>query len=103
MDYLVEFDDLPWQSPTKGMRFKAVTHGSRRLRLVEYTRDLEPHWCEKGHIGYLLEGRFEITFDRGSFKFNPGDGIFIPPGREHRHMGKALSGVAKVIFVEDSD
>ena len=88
MDYLVDFENLPWQSPMKGIRFKAVTHGSRRLRLVEYTRDLEPHWCEKGHIGYMLEGRFEITFDGGSFKFNPGDGIFIPPGREHRHMGK---------------
>jgi ethanolamine utilization protein EutQ (cupin superfamily) len=101
MDYLVEFDNLPWQSPVKGIRFKAVTHGSRRLRLVEYTRDMDPHWCEKGHIGYLLEGRFEISFDKGSFKFNPGDGIFIPPGREHRHMGKALSGVARALFVED--
>jgi hypothetical protein len=101
MDYLVEFDLLPWQASVKGIRFKAVTHGSRRLRLVEYTRDLEPHWCEKGHAGYLLEGRLEIAFDRESFKFKPGDGIFIPSGREHRHMAKVLSGTATVIFVED--
>ena len=86
----------------KGLRYKAITHGSRRLRLVEYTKDLEPHWCEKGHTGYLLEGRLEIVFDREVVVFNPGSGILIPAGREHRHMGKALSDVVRVVFVEDA-
>jgi len=85
----------------EGLRYKAVRHGSSQLRLVEYTKDLKPHWCEKGHIGYLLEGRFEIAFDRGAVEFNGGDGIFIPAGHEHRHMGKVLSDVVRVIFVED--
>lgn len=85
----------------RGLRYKAVTHGSKRLRLVEYTKDLEPHWCEKGHVGRLLEGRLEITFDRIVVVFDPGDGIFIPAGAEHRHMGRALSDVVRIIFVED--
>ena len=85
----------------KGIRQKVMKHGTRQLRLVEYTRDLEPHWCEKGHTGYLLDGRFEITFNSGIFVFNPGDGIFIPPGPEHRHMGRVLSKTVSVIFVED--
>ncbi len=102
MDYLIDFDRLPWESPMKGLRYKAVTRGSRRLRLVEYTKELDPHWCEKGHIGYLLEGRFEIAFDRRTLIFGPGSGIFIPAGTEHRHMGKALSDVVRVIFVEDA-
>lgn len=102
MDYLIDFDCLPWESPMKGLRYKAVTRGSRRLRLVEYTKELDPHWCEKGHIGYLLEGKFEIAFDRETLIFNPGSGIFIPAGTEHRHMGKALSDVVRVIFVEDA-
>jgi len=103
MDYLVEFGRIPWESPIRGMRAKVVTHGSRRLRLVEYTPEMEPHWCERGHVGYLLEGRFEIAFDRGTFVFSAGDGIFIPSGREHRHMGTALTDVVRVVFVEDAE
>jgi hypothetical protein len=101
MDYRIDFDRLPWESPMKGLRYKAAVYGSRRLRLVEYTKDLEPHWCERGHIGRLIDGRFEITFDTGVVVFGPGDGIFIPPGAEHRHMGKVLSDVVRVVFVED--
>ena len=64
-------------------------------------RDLEPHWCEKGHIGYVLEGQLEITFENERLVYNPGDGIFIPSGKEHKHSGRVLSEVVRVIFVED--
>jgi len=101
MDYLVDLKRIPWESPMKGLRHKALRNGSRLLRLVEYSRDLEPHWCEKGHIGYVLEGRMEITFARGAFVFNAGDGIFIPAGSEHRHMARVLSDTVRVVFVED--
>ena len=100
-EYKVDFESIPWETPMGGLRFKAVTHGGRRLRLVEYTKDMEPHWCDKGHVGYILEGRFEIRFDRATEVFNPGDGVFIPPGKEHRHMGRALADVVQAVFVED--
>ena len=102
MDYLIDFNKVPWESPMKGVRHKAVERGGRRLRLVEYTKDLEPHWCENGHIGFILEGRFEIRFEGGALVFNPGDGIFIPAGPEHRHRGRALSDAVRVVFVEDA-
>lgn len=101
MDYKVDFSGIEWQTPMKGVRHKVMQHGTRKLRLVEYGRDLEPHWCEKGHIGCLLDGRFEITFDSGAVVFDPGDGIFIPAGPQHRHMGRVLSKTVRVIFVED--
>ena len=101
MDYRVVFDSLPWESPLPGMRAKIVKQGNRRLRLVEYSRELEPHWCENGHFGLVLEGRFEIEFDNDVQVFNPGDGVFIPTGREHRHRGRVLTDTVKVIFVED--
>lgn len=97
----VDFNALAWQAPMEGLRFKARQQGGRQLRLVEYTREMEPHWCEKGHIGYVLEGRFEIQFDNEAMVFGPGDGMFLPPGRGHRHMGKVLSDVVRCIFVED--
>ena len=71
------------------------------MRLVEYDKSMEPHWCEKGHVGYVLEGQFEIKFETDTVVFNPGDGIFIPSGKEHRHMGKVITDVVRVIYVED--
>lgn len=99
--YTVDFDSLSWESPMPGLRFKARTIDGRRIRLVEYGRDMSPHWCEKGHIGYVLEGRFELTFDTEVVVLNAGDGLFIPSGKEHKHMGRVLTDVARVVMVED--
>ncbi len=99
--YKVDFETIPWQAPIGGLRHKAERQCGRQLRVVEYTEEMEPHWCEKGHIGYVLEGRFEIQFREETAVFNAGDGVFIPPGPEHKHMGTALSDVVRVVFVED--
>lgn len=101
MNYKVDFESIPWESPIEGLRAKKMIYGSKQLRLVEYTQDMQPHWCGKGHVGYMLEGQFEIQFEEEIVIFNPGDGIFIPSGEEHKHMGRVLSDVVRVIFVED--
>jgi quercetin dioxygenase-like cupin family protein len=85
-----------------GVRQKAFLRGTQKLRLVEYTPAMPPHWCAKGHIGYILEGRLEIEFINGTYIFEQGDGIFIPDGAEHTHRAKALSDVARVVFVENA-
>ena len=99
--YKVDFGSMPWEAPMAGLRFRARRQSGRQLRLVQYTKEMEPHWCEKGHIGYVLDGRFEIRFERSVATFDSGDGIFIPSGPEHKHMGKALSDVVTAVFVED--
>ena len=99
--YRVNFSQVGWESPVKGLRFKAVRQAGRQLRLVEYTKEMPPHWCEKGHIGFVLEGQLEIRFAREAQTYAAGDGIFIPGGGEHKHMGKALTDLVRVIFVED--
>jgi quercetin dioxygenase-like cupin family protein len=99
--YRVDFDQVEWESPMKGLRFKAVRQAGRQLRLVEYTKEMEPHWCDKGHIGYVLEGRLEIRFAGEVQTYAAGNGVFIPAGGEHKHMGKALTDVVRVVFVED--
>ena len=97
----IDFESMPWETPMDGFRFKAKKHGGRQLRLVEYTKDMEPHWCERGHVGYVLEGQFEIRFEQEVAVFNPGDGIFIPSGSQDKHMGKVLTDMVRVVFVED--
>ena len=99
--HLVSFGAIAWQSAMAGMRFKEHVRGGRRLRLVEYTPEMAPHWCERGHLGYVLDGRLEISFSDEVVVLETGDGVDIPSGPEHRHMGRALTEVVRVIFVED--
>jgi uncharacterized cupin superfamily protein len=100
--YKIDFKMMSWDTPTSGVRFKAYEQGGRKLRLAEFTREfVEPDWCTKGHIGYILEGQMEIGFDGKVILFEPGDGLFIPAGEKHKHKGKVLTEVVKAILVED--
>lgn len=102
MNYKVDFGSMAWKTPADGVRFKAYEQGGRRLRLVEFAKEfVEPDWCTKGHIGYILEGKMEIDFNGKSIVFGPGDGVFIPAGSEHKHKGKVLTDVVKTVLVED--
>lgn len=100
--YRVGFDDMEWQSPAAGVRFKAYRQDGRRLRLVEFGlgfRELD--WCTGGHVGMVLAGRGEIDFDGTVVPFGPGDGVFIPPGAEHRHKLRVLQEPMRVVLVEE--
>lgn len=100
--YKVDFKAMPWDAPAAGVRFKAYERGGRKLRLAEFTREFsEPDWCAEGHIGYVLEGRMEIDFDDNVIVFGPGDGLFIPAGRGHKHKAKVLTDTVQIILVED--
>ena len=98
----VDFESMAWETPAAGVKFKAYEQGGRKLRLVEFSKEfVEPDWCTKGHIGYVLAGQMEVDFDGQKVVFGSGDGIFIPAGEEHRHKGKVLTDVLKVVLVED--
>lgn len=98
--YRVDFEALPWTSPMEGVRCKIHAEGDRRLRLVEYASTMPPHGCEKGHWGWILEGTFEIAFERETLVFRAGDGVFIPDGPEHRHRARSLTDTVTALFVE---
>ena len=102
--YRLNFESMAWELPARGARFKAYEQDGRRLRLVEFAREfVEPDWCMKGHIGYIIEGQMEIDFDGKTIVFGPGDGVFIPAGQEHRHKGRVLTDKVKAILVEDGE
>ena len=101
LKYKVDFNNVDWETQIEGVKSKAYKHGNKQLRLVEYTKDMPPHWCEKGHYGLILEGELEIEFKEETIIYKKGDGVFIPGGAEHKHRGRALTDIVKVIFVED--
>jgi hypothetical protein len=101
MEYRIDFDSIAWESPLAGVRHKVVVHDARKLRLVEYTGAMEAHWCERGHVGCILDGILEIEFADGVRTFRTGDGVLIPDGKEHRHRARVLSDTVRALFVED--
>lgn len=102
-DYRVDFEALPWELVMDGVRQKVVADSEKRVRLVEYSKSMPPHWCIKGHYGCILKGRFEIEFRDGTRVFEEGDGVFIPSGEEHRHKARVLSDSVTAIFTEDAE
>jgi hypothetical protein len=102
MTYKCDFETVPWTMPIDGVRHKVFPFQGRRLRLVEYSSEFEPHWCERGHVGQILEGRFQIEFNDGTEVFKAGDGVAIPDGPEHRHRATVLSGIVRALFVEEA-
>ena len=100
MSYKVDFRTMDWESPMAGVRHKVVDREGVRLRLAEYRVDMEPHWCERGHVGRILEGTFEIVFEDEAHIYEAGDGVFIPSGAEHKHMARVIDGPVLALFVE---
>lgn len=101
MDYRIDFESRAWESPMAGVRSKTWRQGGRQIRLVEYRPQMEPHWCERGHYGCILEGEFEIGFPDRIVVFRAGDGVAIPAGAAHRHRARVVSAMVRALFVED--
>ena len=71
VQYKADFDKLEWESPIEGVRHKYIDQNNLRVRLVEYSKEMPPHWCEKGHYGYLIEGQMEIEYENSRIVYEP--------------------------------
>jgi ethanolamine utilization protein EutQ (cupin superfamily) len=101
MNYIVDFDSLPWQSPMPGVREKRCSVDGRALRLVEYSQSMAPHWCVKGHIGHIVDGVLELEFVERVITASTGDRLFIPGGSQHAHRAVPKTAKVTALFVED--
>ena len=101
--YRVDFASMPWEQRAAGVRCKAYEQDGRRVRLAEFTKDfVEPDWCTKGHIGYVLEGEMELDFHGRIVTLHAGDGLFIPPGGEHGHKVRVLTDAVRIVLIESA-
>ncbi len=102
INYKIAFKELPWQSLFRGIRYKQYSNNGKVVRLIEISQELKHlEWCTKGHIGYVITGQLEIKFEKTIFVYHAGDGLFIPPGEEHKHIPKAISETVTLIVIED--
>lgn len=98
------FDEIDWQSPQPGVRFKAARDGAKQLRLVEFTQEFSEHeWCEKGHAGLVLSGELEVHFISGQVvRFSEGSALLISGGELQAHKARDLTPLVRLFLVEHS-
>lgn len=95
------FSTLDWTQVSSHARFKAFERNGKTIRIAEFSSDfIENDWCEKSHIGFVLEGELEIDFDSEQITFKQGDGIFIPPDSPHK--AKHLTEKVVLFLVEEN-
>jgi quercetin dioxygenase-like cupin family protein len=100
--FKIDFDGMEWQQMRPDVRQKTYCEGSRIVRLVEFaTSDGPEHWCNDGHIGFVLKGALSISFDGQVVAFKVGDGLFIPHGVESRHRAVSIEPGTQLLMVED--
>ena len=71
--------------------------------MVEFTHEfVEPHWCEKAHIGFVLSGELEIDFKGKVVRYPEGTAILIPAGAVHAHKGRSVTTLVRLFLVEEA-
>jgi quercetin dioxygenase-like cupin family protein len=99
-EYKLDFSEIEWTEAPNGARFKMFERDGKTIRLVEFAGAFEEiDWCEKAHIGFVVEGDLEIDFGEEKILYTQGDGVFIPP--ETKHKAKHLSEKVLLFLVEE--
>ncbi len=75
--------------------------GDIRVRMVEYSPGyLADHWCDRGHVLYVLEGELHTELRDGrSFTLRPGMSYQVSDLGDAAHRSSTTSG-AKLFIVD---
>ncbi len=99
----ITLDDVPSEEHNgiTGKAFwKVVTLGNIRVRIVEYTPGyLADHWCEKGHVVYVLDGEFTSELKDGRKSHLTKGMCYIVADHTDPHRSFSTEGV-KVLIVD---
>ena len=80
------FKNLPWTTLTTGAQQKECTQANMKMRLIQFTDTfVEPDWCTKGHLGYVVKGEMGINFNGKIIRYQQGNGLSILTGEERKH------------------
>lgn len=105
-ELVASFDKKAWEIPQKGIREKKIAVGSKTLRLVEITDELDhPDWCRKGHVGYVVEGSFVLNTDGKEISLKRSDVFVVESGiASHRHIPILQpGGNVTLLLIEDKE
>lgn len=80
---------------------RSSIQGGIRLRRVDYSPGYESdHWCDRGHVVHVLEGRLTISLKDGrAIELNAGASFIVGDGVDP-HSAASESGAS--VFIVDS-
>ena len=90
----------------KGQRgtsfWRTAIVGELRVRMVEYSPGyLADHWCERGHVLYVLEGELDTELRDGRmFKLTPGMSYTVSDSGDAAH--RSATAIGAKLFIVDS-
>jgi len=81
--------------------WRTLNIGDLRVRMVEYTPGyLADHWCDRGHVLYVLEGELVTELQDGrSFTLTPGMSYQVSDHGDAAHRSTTKVG-AKLFIVD---
>ena len=81
--------------------WRTFTIGDLRVRMVEYTAGyLADHWCDRGHVLYVLAGELDSELRDGrTFKLKPGMSYQVSDHGDAAHRSSTKVG-AKLFIVD---
>ena len=81
--------------------WRTLEVGDLRVREVEYSPGyLADHWCDRGHVLYVLEGELETELKDGRrFTLTPGMGYRVSDFGDSPHRSATRTG-AKLFIVD---
>jgi quercetin dioxygenase-like cupin family protein len=81
--------------------WRTINMADIRIRLVEYTPGyLADHWCDRGHILYVLEGELVSELQDGrTFSLSAGMSYQVSDNGDPSHRSSTMTG-AKLFIVD---
>ncbi len=81
--------------------WRTLDIGDLRVRMVEYTPGyLADHWCDRGHVLYVVEGELDTELRDGrTFKLLPGTSYQVSDNGDAAHRSSTRIG-AKLFIVD---
>lgn len=98
-NHLIQFESIPWDTSTPGIKQKTIQKGDSKLRLIVFKDNfIEVNWCSKGHVGYVLEGEMKIDFSGAIVSYTTGDGLWIESCEKHKVLIEKGKFVKLILF-----
>lgn len=80
----VPFGSIPWEQGEHRLEKKKTLRG-RGVGLLEFAPGfVDPHWCERSHVMYVVQGTLELEFDEGFVTLSAGQCGVLDRGTRHR-------------------
>lgn len=101
---LVDWADEPI-TEMSGITGKVISRtrmvGDMRVRMVEYTPGyLADHWCDRGHVLFVVEGELETELKDGRhFRLMPGMSYHVSDFGDLAHRSSTATGAR--LFIVD--